>query len=267
MDVETLRAVPLFASLDDEAAAELCAFLSIRDYPSSTVVFRNGDPGEAMYLIDLGKVRISITDADGHMITLAELGPGDFFGDMAIIDGRGRSADATVTEEARLAKLTREDFLSFIKHDPRVTSELLTALTQRLRRTDDLLRHRVARNVNEIEAARMTFSDRASDKIAEFGGSWKFIFAAIAFLSFWIILNTLILMNKGFDPFPYILLNLALNMIFALQAPIIMMSQNRQAEKDRIRANLDYQLNLKNELLLSDIIHRLDELAKKKSRE
>jgi CRP/FNR family cyclic AMP-dependent transcriptional regulator len=266
MDVETLRAVPLFASLDDESADQLCDYLSIRDYPSSSIVFRNGDPGDAMYVIDEGKVRISITDADGHMITLAELGPGDFFGEMALIDGRGRSADATVLEQTRLAELTREDFLRFIEHDPTVTLELLTALARRLRRTDELLRHRVARNVNEIEAAQMTFSDRASDKIAEFGGSWKFIFSAIAFLSLWIIVNSWVLINKGFDPFPYILLNLALNMIFALQAPIIMMSQNRQAEKDRIRANLDYQLNLKNELLLSDIIHRLDALAKKKSR-
>jgi CRP/FNR family transcriptional regulator, cyclic AMP receptor protein len=267
MDIETLRAVPLFASLDNEAAAELCQFLSIREYPPSTVIFRNGDPGAAMYLIDRGKVRISVTDADGHMITLAELGSGDFFGEMAMLDGHGRSADATTIEDARLAELTRDDLLSFMQRDPHVTLELLTAMTRRLRRTDDLLRHRVARNVNEIEAAQMTFSDRASDKIAEFGGSWKFIFCAIAFLGFWIILNSWILLNKGFDPFPYILLNLALNMIFALQAPIIMMSQNRQAEKDRIRANLDYQLNLKNELLLTDIAHRLDELAKKKSRE
>jgi CRP/FNR family transcriptional regulator, cyclic AMP receptor protein len=267
MDVETLRAVPLFASLDDEAAAELCRFLSIRDYASSTVIFRNGDPGNAMYLIDLGKVRISITDADGQMITLAELGSGDFFGEMAMLDGHGRSADATVIEQARLAELTRDDFLSFIKHDPRVTLELLTAMTRRLRRTDDLLRHRVSRNANELEAAQLTFADRSADVVAEFGGSWKFIIAAIVFLNLWVLLNSWVLLDKGFDPFPYILLNLLINMVTAVQAPIIMMSQNRQAQKDRLRANLDYQLNLKNELLLSDIIHRLDELAKKKTRE
>ena len=267
MDVETLRAVPLFASLDNEAAVQLSRFLSLRDYPSSTVVFRNGDPGDSMYLIDLGKVRISLTDADGHMITLAELERGDFFGDMSMLDGHGRSADATVLEDARLAKLTREDFLSFIKHDPRVTLEMLTALTRRLRHTDDLLRHRIARNVNELEAAHMKLADRAADVVAEFGGSWKFIIAAIIVLNFWVLLNSWVLLDKGFDPFPYILLNLLINMVTALQAPIIMMSQNRQALKDRLRANLDYQLNLKNELLLSDIIHRLDELTKKKSRE
>ena len=265
MDVETLRAVPLFSSLDRKSAKELSEFLSIHDYERSSVVFRNRDPGDAMYLIDLGKVRISIADADGHVVTLAELGPGDFFGEMAMLDGHGRSADATVIDDARLAKLTREDFLSFVDSDPRILLEMLTAVTRRLRRTDDLLRHRISRNANEEEAAHLTFADRAADVIAEFGGSWKFIFTFIVLLNFWVLLNTWMLYDKGFDPFPYILLNLVLNMITALQAPIIMMSQNRQAQKDRLRANLDYQLNLKNELLLSDIIHRLDDLAKKKS--
>src|SRR6266581_5459000 len=136
MDVATLRSVPLFASLDSKATAELGKYLTIHDYPKSATIFRHGDPGDAMYLIDVGKVRISITDADGHTVTLAELGAGDFFGDMAMLDGHGRSADATVIEDARLAKLKREDFLSFINSDPRITLEMLTALTRRLRRTD-----------------------------------------------------------------------------------------------------------------------------------
>jgi uncharacterized membrane protein len=264
MDVDALRAVPLFASLDRKSAAQLGEFLSINDYEHTSSVFRNGDPGDAMYLIDLGKVRISITDADGHVVTLAELGPGDFFGEMAMLDGHGRSADATVMEDARLAKLTREDFLSFVESDPRIALEMLTAVARRLRRTDDLLRHRVSRNANEEEAARLTFADRAADMIAEFGGSWKFIIAFLTFLTLWVLLNSWLLMNGGFDRYPFLLLSTALNMLAALQAPIIMMSQNRQAQKDRLRANLDYQLNLKNELLLSEIIHRLDDLKKKK---
>jgi len=267
MDVATLRSVPLFASLDSKATAELGRCLTIDDYPSSAVIFRAGDPGDSMYLIDIGKVCINITDADGQVVTLAEFGPGEFFGDMSMLDGHRRSANATVMEHARLAKLTRDDFLSFMASDQRITLELLTALTQRLRRTDDLLRHRVSRNVNEEAAARFTFADRAADKMAEFGGSWKFIGFSIAFLVCWVLLNSWLLMDKGFDPYPYVLLNLVLGMIVGLQAPIIIMSQNRQAEKDRLRANLDYQLNLKNELLLSDIIRRLDELAKRKSRE
>jgi uncharacterized membrane protein len=135
-----------------------------------------------------------------------------------------------------------------------------------LRRTDELLRHRVSRNVNQEEAARLTVADRAADRIAEFGGSWKFIIAFLAFLLLWTALNTWIFITHAFDPPPYLLLSTALNMLAALQAPIIMMSQNRQAHKDRLRANLDYQVNLKNELLLSDILRRLDEL-KRKSRD
>ena len=264
MDAATLRSVPLFSSLDSRATAELGKYLTIHDYPKSATIFRNGDPGDAMYLIDVGKVRISITDADGAVVTLAELGAGDFFGEMAMLDGQGRSANATAVENARLAKLTRDDFLSFMRSDPHVTLELLTALTQRLRRTDELLRHRVSRNANQEEAARLTFADRAADKIAEFGGSWKFISFAIVFVLLWMAVNTWLIYDRAFDAYPYVLLNLVLGIICGLQAPIIMMSQNRQAEKDRLRANLDYQVNLKNELLLSDIVRRLDEIAKRR---
>ena len=263
MDVANLRSVPLFSSLDSKATAALGEYLTIHDYPRSATIFRTGDPGDAMYLIDVGKVRINITDADGAVVTLAELGPGDFFGEMAMLDGHGRSANATATENARLAKLTREDFLAFMQSDPRVTLELMTSLTARLRRTDDLLRHRVSRNVNQEEEAQLTFADRLADKIAEFGGSWKFIIWTIGLFMMWVTVNTILLTRRPFDPFPFVLLNLALNVIAALQAPIIMMSQNRQSHKDRLRANLDYQVNLKNELLLSDIIRRLDELKKK----
>src|ERR1700736_560671 len=196
MDAATLRSVPLFASLDSKATAELGKYLTIHDYPKSATIFRNGDPGDAMYLIDVGQVRISITDADGHVVTLAELGPGDFFGEMAMLDGHGRSADATVIDEARLAKLTREDFLSFVESDPRIALEMLTAVARRLRRTDDLLRHRVSRNANELEAAQLTLADRAADKIASFGGSWKFIIIFVTFLNLWVLLNTLALLNS-----------------------------------------------------------------------
>ena len=263
MDVANLRSVPLFSSLDSKATAELGAYLTIHDYPRTATIFRTGDPGDAMYLIDVGKVRIDITDADGAVVTLAELGPGDFFGEMAMLDGQGRSANAIAIENARLAKLTRDDFISFMRADPRVTLELMTALTARLRRTDELLRHRVSRNVNQEEEARLTVADRAADKIAEFGGSWKFIILFVAFLILWMGVNTWLFVVHAFDPPPYLLLSTALNMLAALQAPIIMMSQNRQAYKDRLRANLDYQVNLKNELLLSDIIRRLDELGRK----
>jgi uncharacterized membrane protein len=136
---------------------------------------------------------------------------------------------------------------------------MLSALTDRLRRTDELLRSRVSRNANEEEKARLTVADRAADLIAEFGGSWKFILLSIALIIFWIIFNTFVLI-RGFDPAPFAMLNLVLAVIAGMQAPIIMMSQNRQGEKDRLRADLDYQVNLKNELSLAEVLRRLDVL-------
>jgi CRP/FNR family cyclic AMP-dependent transcriptional regulator len=259
MTLEALRSVPLFASLDDDAARELRSLLSDKRVPQNTRLFRQGDKGDAMYLIESGRVRISIRDDEEQEVILAELAQGDFFGEMSIIDGRQRSADAKVIEDAQLAILSRDAFLSFVRSNADVALEMLSALTDRLRRTDDLLRSRVSRNANEEEKARLTLADRAADLIAEFGGSWKFILLSIGLILFWIIFNSFILI-RGFDPAPYAMLNLVLAVIAGMQAPIIMMSQNRQGEKDRLRADLDYQVNLKNELSLAEVLRRLDVL-------
>jgi CRP/FNR family transcriptional regulator, cyclic AMP receptor protein len=259
MTLEALRSVPLFASLDDHAATELRSLLTSKQVTSGKQLFHKGDSGDAMYLIESGRVRISIRDEDGNEVTLAELAQGDFFGEMALIDGRQRSADASVFEDANLAILSRKAFLSFVRSSPDVALVMLSALTERLRRTDELLRGRVSRNANDEERARSTVSDRAADRIAEFGGSWKFIGATSVMIIVWILLNSYILLS-GFDPNPYQLLGLVLAIIAGVQAPIIMMSQNRQGEKDRLRADLDYRVNLKNELSLTEVLRRLDVL-------
>jgi uncharacterized membrane protein len=257
MTIDNLRQVPLFESLDDNAAGELCKLLDTLDCEADKVLFRAGDAGDAMYVIERGKVHICVQATDGHELTLAELGRGDFFGEMALLEGQRRSANAVVAEEARLAVLSREHFLSFVRSSPDVALGMLTALANRLRRTDELLRHSATRNVNVEEAAQLTFADRAADIIAEFGGSWKFIISAVIFLNAWVLLNTWLLMDRGFDPYPFLFLCVVLNMLQAVQAPVIMMSQNRQAHKDRLRSDLDYQLNLKNELALQEILERL----------
>src|SRR5580765_8381383 len=199
MNVETLRHVPLFESLDTRAAHELCELLESLDCKAGTVLFRTGDEGDAMYLVEQGKVRICVRAKDGHEVTLTELHRGDFFGEMALLDGKPRSADAQVAEDARLAVLSREHFLSFVSSNPNVALEMLTALTNRLRHTDELLRHTATRNVNVEEAAQLTLADRAADMIAEFGGSWKFILSGVVFLNAWVLLNTWLLIDKGFD--------------------------------------------------------------------
>jgi CRP/FNR family cyclic AMP-dependent transcriptional regulator len=262
MTVETLRQVPLFESLDDATARELCELIETLDCRANRVLFHAGDVGDAMYLIESGKVRIRVQTKDGHEVTLAELRRGDFFGEMALLDGERRSADAVVTEDAKLALLSREHFLSFMRSSPDVALEMLTALANRLRHTDELLRHSATRNVNVEEAAQLTLADRAADIIAEFGGSWKFIFAAVLFFNAWMMINTLLFEKMGFDAYPFLLLSTGINMLAVLQAPIILMSQNRQAHKDRLRAEIDYQVNLKNELALNEIIQRLKALER-----
>jgi uncharacterized membrane protein len=259
LTIEALRSVPLFGSLDDQAAIDLRELLTVEDISAGAQLFHKGDSGDAMYLIESGRIRISITDQDAEEVTLADLAQGDFFGEMALIDGRDRSADARVVQDARLAILSRPSFLSFVRANPDVALEMLSALSERLRRTDELLRSRASRNVNEESRLRATVADRAADMIAEFGGSWKFIGVSIALILIWILFNSYVLFN-GFDPKPYQMLNLVLAVIAGMQAPIIMMSQNRQGEKDRLRADLDYRVNLKNELSLAEVLRRLDVL-------
>jgi uncharacterized membrane protein len=259
MTVDVIRSVPLFAALDDNAAGELQGLMHSREAEAGTTLFRAGDVGDAMYLIESGRVRISVTDEDRKKVVLAELAGGDFFGEMAIIDGEKRSADVDVVDDAKLSILLRDDFLAFIRSNPMVALGMLNAAFARLRSTDKLLQLRVSRNVNEEQEKRMTVADRAADYLAEFGGSWKFIGASMLFLLVWCVANTFLLRNS-FDAFPYVFLNLVLAVVASMQAPIIMMSQNRQQDKDRIRSDLDYQVNLKNELALTEVLRRLDVL-------
>jgi CRP/FNR family transcriptional regulator, cyclic AMP receptor protein len=259
MTLEALRSVPLFSSLDDNAATELRSLLTSERVSGAKPLFKKGDSGDAMYLIESGRVLISLKDEDGKDVTLAELAQGDFFGEMALIDGRQRSADARVIEDAQLAVLSRKAFLTFVHSSPDIALEMLAALSNRLRRTDELLRGRVSRNANDEERARSTMADRAADRIAEFGGSWKFIIVSICLIVLWIVFNSYIFV-RGIDPAPYELMSLMLAVVAGMQAPIIMMSQNRQGEKDRLRADLDYRVNLKNELSLAEVLRRLDVL-------
>jgi CRP/FNR family cyclic AMP-dependent transcriptional regulator len=260
MTLEALRSVPLFASLDDVAARELRSLLHVEQVERDTALFHHGDTGDAMYLIETGRVRIHVEDSTGHDVTLAELAGGDFFGEMALLDGKPRSADATVIEAARLAILLRDDFLSFVRRNPDVALEMLSAVTVRLRRTDELLRERVSRNPNVEAAARMTVADRMADIFANFAGSWKFFIASIVLIIIWVLLNAWLLRNRMFDEYPYNLLDLVFGIIAGLQAPIILMAQNRQSDQDRLRGDIDFQINLKNELSLAEVLRRLDVL-------
>ncbi|HYH83978.1 MAG TPA: DUF1003 domain-containing protein [Pyrinomonadaceae bacterium] len=260
MTLEALRSVPLFASLDDKGATDLRELLELELKPAGSVLFKQDDEGDAMYLIEDGRVRIFINDEDGDEVTLAELGGGDFFGEMAILDGKPRSAFATVVTDSRLAVLSREHFLDFVRQNPDVALTMLSAITDRLRQTDEMLRQRVTRNLNEVEEESKTFADRMADAVSEFGGSWAFIAATVVFVVYWVVYNSYWRNDQGIDPFPYSFLDVMNGIMAALLTPIILISQNRQTEKDRLRSDLDFQINLKNELSLTEVMRRLDVL-------
>ncbi len=259
MTLEALRSVPLFASLQDEDAAALRSLLELEVRPAGSVLFRKGEAGDAMYLIEGGRVRIHIRDDDGEDVTLTELARGDFFGEMAILDGKPRSASATVTEEARLAVLSREHFHEYVRRNPDLALEMLSAITERLRHTDEMLRQRVTRNVNEIEKEQMTLTDRLADGVSSFSGSWTFILLTVAYISFWILY-----VGRGLLGYSLTdsmgLLDAVNGIIAALLTPVILLSQNRQDNKDRLRSDNDFQINLKNELALNEVMRRLDVL-------
>jgi len=264
MTLDAIRSVPLFASLDDEAAGKLRNLLRVDDVPSNTSLFRAGDKGDAMYLIEQGRVQITITDEDKKQIVLAELAQGDFFGEMAIIDGKQRSADATVMETARLAVLSRENFLSFIHDNPKVALEMLSATFSRLRRTDKMLQQRVSRNVNVVYEKSLKTLDRLAIAITNRVGSFGFFLIILGWTFVWTSYNILAsevpsLHLRAFDPFPaFVAYLLISNVIQILLMPLIMVGQNLQGRHSETRAELDFQVNLKNEISLTEVLRRLD---------
>jgi CRP/FNR family cyclic AMP-dependent transcriptional regulator len=257
---DILSDVPIFASLDEESRMELTRLCNCCDYQAGEILFRRGDSASAMYLVQDGEVTMSIATPDNQELVVATMRRGDFFGELAMLDGSPRSATATVIQRTKLLRLRREDFVELLGHQPKLAVAMLASIATRLRATNDLFARRTARNVNEEIEQDYSFSDRIADHVAEFGGSWWFIGFFGLVIAGWMMLNAAQVFLKPFDPFPYIFLNLVLNVICAVQAPIIMMSQNRQSAKDRLGADLDYQLNLKLEVQLQELHLKVDEL-------
>ena len=262
VDLSLLNDVPIFKLLDDNERATLAALFEQRSCTVGETIFHEGEPGDEIFLVSDGRVQVFITSDTGEKIILGENTRGDVFGEISLLDGGPRTASAVAVEQTEVLTLDRDKLLELVQRHPHVAIDLLTVMGQRLRGTDELLRTGVARNLNEEEEDQMTFGERIADRVATFGGSWTFIMLFGSFLASWIILNVL-LGKHEIDPFPYILLNLFLSMIAALQAPVIMMSQNRQSTKDRLKADLDYQINLKSELEVAQLHRKLDHLTER----
>jgi len=258
-----LSRVPLFKRLDASELEHLAEEIDQVNYKAGETIFNEHDRGDALYILEQGTVRIWIYDEDVKDVTLAELKPGDFFGELAVLDRGERSSSATAITDIHLHRLSSDDFQQFLIDHPDASIDVICEIAQRMRQTNLLVTQRASRNINVEMDQNATLGQRVADKVASFGGSWTFIFIYGSALLIWIFTNTFILyyMGKGengaqFDPYPYILLNLMLSMTAAMQAPIIMMSQNRSAEKDRLAAEQDFKVNLKSELMLEELVRK-----------
>ena len=262
-EAASLSQIPLFKRLTPAELEQLAQSVDQVNFKAEEIVFNEQDQGDALYVVDSGSVRIWVLDEDVKPVTLAELKPGEFFGELAVLDRGARSTNATAIVDTELHRLSSDDFEKFLLKPPDIAIDVICEIGARMRQTNVLVSQRATRNINVEMAERATIGQRIADRVASFGGSWTFIMIYVAFLVAWMAFNTFVLVHYGhgeggaqFDPYPYILLNLMLSMTAALQAPIIMMSQNRAAEKDRLAAEQDFKVNLKSELMLEEMIRK-----------
>ena len=248
---ELLASIPLFESLTPDDLDSLSRRLEEIDFARDEVIFRQGDEGSSLFIIEDGAVEISYGEGKGKVI-LATLSTGQFFGELSLFDGSPRSATAKATKWSHLIRLDRDDIVDFVNKNPAAALRIIAEMSERLRQTNELMSRQVTRNVLEEEEESLTFGQRIADRVAAFGGSWPFIFLFSGIMLVWISINVLRLWN--FDPYPFILLNLVLSTVAALQAPVIMMSQNRQSSKDKLLAENDYLVNRKAELEITALM-------------
>lgn len=255
-----LSKVPIFSSL---TVAELVDFtenwneVSVKD---KQTIFLRGDAPRSIYVVVEGSVDISIRTFDNKDLVLSVLGAGEIFGELTLFDDVPRTATATAQGPVKLLEMPRDRFIEYLKKHSEIGIAMLGMLGKRLRETNQLMEHQATRNVNQEVDKALTFGERLSDKVSDFIGSWKFIIIFIFMLFAWVILNTYAILFPPADPYPFTLLNVILSCIAALQAPVIMMSQGRQALKDRIAADLDYKINLKAELQVEEIHEKIDQI-------
>ncbi len=260
--IELLKTIPLFESLENDDLTVLANKLREVNIETGHIVFSQGDEGDAMYVIEDGAVDIVAGTAKQKVI-LTSLFKQQYFGELSLLDGAPRSATAVANRHTQLLALERDDFVEFIKKRPDAALSIMHEVGERIRATNELMTRTVTRNVLEEEDQKLTMGERVADMVAAFGGSWPFIFLFGGFMALWMVWNSVLQQPLAFDPLPFMFLNLFLSTLAALQAPIIMMSQNRQSTKDKALAVNDFQVNLKNEVSIDKILRSQTEVLQR----
>ena len=261
-DPDELRHVPLFELLDDDEARVLAAHVEVARFSSRQRIFKAGDSAEHGYVVMSGKAQVTTTDEDQQEVVVDEPVHGDFFGFASMLQQTQHQMTAVALEETVCLEVGRDDIASLLTRRPMAGLDMLTVQARQFHATQKLIQARASRNANELIEEQLTFGQRMADTVARFGGSWTFIIIFAVVLVAYSSLNT-ILRNRAWDPYPFILLNLFLSMLAAIQAPVIMMSQNRQDVKDRVRSELDFDVNRRAEAEIQTLSHRLSLLVDK----
>ena len=255
-DPEELRHVPLFSLLDDDEIQVLAAQVEIKRFEPLQRIFKIGEPSVYGYLLITGRARVTTIDEDHQEVVVEEPAHGEFFGFASMLEQTVHQANAMAMEETICVEIGRDDIEELLTRRPKAGLDMMTMQARQIHASHQLVRSRAARNPNEVIEEETTFGQRLADSVARFGGSWSFIILFAIVLVVYSMINEA-LGKKAWDPYPFILLNLFLSMLAAIQAPVIMMSQNRQDQKDRMRSEMDYQVNLRAEAEIQSLSQRL----------
>jgi CRP/FNR family transcriptional regulator, cyclic AMP receptor protein len=259
---EDLRQIPLFALLDDDEMAVLASQVDIKKFAPRQRIYKIGEPGKHAYVMMSGAVRVTTVDQDHQEVLVDSPSRGDFFGFASMLDDTPHQTTALAMEETVCLEVSRDDIAVLLQRKPMAGMDMLTVVSRQFHASQQLVRVRASRNSNDVIEEEMSFGDRVADSVARFGGSWTFIILFGAVLLLYATTN-IVLKGRAWDPYPFILLNLFLSMLAAIQAPVIMMSQNRQDTKDRVRGELDYDVNLRAESEIQTLSNKLNLLNEK----
>jgi len=259
---EALKQVPLFALLDDDEAAILAGQVELRRFSPRQRVYKIGDPGDKAYILVSGAVQVTTVDEDHQEVIVDQPAAGEFFGFASMLEQTPHQTNALATEDTVAIEVDRNDILILLQRKPHAGMDMLTVLGRQFHASQQLVRLRASRNPNVLIEEKTTFGERIADAVAGFGGSWAFIIMFAAAIIIYSGIN-IVLRNRAWDPYPFILLNLFLSMLAAIQAPVIMMSQNRQDTKDRLRGELDFDVNRRAESEIQGLARKMNLLGDK----
>ena len=260
---EELRQVPLFSLLDDDELAILAQQVELRDFAANQRIYKAGEPNGPAYVMLAGAVNVTLIDEDGQEVIFSQPHHGDFFGFASMLEGIPHLTTAIATEPSTCIEIDRGDISVLLEKKPQAGLDMLTVFATEIHNAQRVIRGRTLRNPNELIDEQETFGERIADHVASFGGSWTFIITFMVTLLAYVGLNVYLLSTHGktWDPYPFILLNLFLSMLAAIQAPVIMMSQNRQDSRDRLRSELDFEVNRRAEAEIQALSRKLHYLT------